>query len=76
MNDAFLAVLRCPLDPQRQTPLARQDQHLVCEACRVRFPIKHGLPVLVPDEAEWPEGIREARQLPCQQRHKSRKESS
>lgn len=77
MNDTFLALLRCPLDPQRQSPLTRHDQHLVCETCRVRFPIKHGLPVLVPDEAQWPEGIHNTHQLPCQQqRHKSHKESS
>ncbi|MCS6864379.1 MAG: hypothetical protein RMJ56_04315 [Gemmataceae bacterium] len=75
MNDTFLALLRCPFDPHRQTPLSRHDQFLVCDRCQVRFPIKHGLPVLVTDEAEWPPGIRHAHQLPCQQQQHPSTES-
>jgi uncharacterized protein len=65
VDDAFLAQLRCPLDPAREATLARDGQQLVCSRCAVRFPIKHGLPVLVPDEAELPPGTRELSQLPC-----------
>jgi uncharacterized protein YbaR (Trm112 family) len=66
MDDAFLAQLRCPLDPDREATLSREEQELVCSRCAVRFPIKQGLPVLVPDEAELPAKLREVSQLPCQ----------
>ena len=66
MDDAFLASLRCPLDPARDATLHRDDQSLVCSRCSVRFPIKQGLPILVPDEGELPAGIAELSQLACQ----------
>jgi uncharacterized protein len=65
MDDAFLAQLRCPLDPEREATLTRDEQQLVCSRCAVHFPIKQGLPVLIPDEAELPTGLRELSQLPC-----------
>jgi hypothetical protein len=68
MDDAFLARLRCPLDPAREAPLSRDQQSLVCGECAVRFPIKQGLPILVSDECELPEGVAELSQLPCQRR--------
>ena len=73
MDEAFLAQLRCPIDPERQATLSRDEQQLVCSGCGVRFPIKQGLPVLVPDEGELPEGMREVSQLPCQRRENRRK---
>jgi uncharacterized protein YbaR (Trm112 family) len=75
MDDAFLAQLRCPLDPQHEATLARDEQQLVCSGCAVRFPIKQGLPVLVPDEGELPAGMREVSQLPCQRRENRRRNS-
>jgi uncharacterized protein YbaR (Trm112 family) len=62
----LLQLLRCPWDPRRQTPLALQEGHLVCEQCALRFPIKDGFPVLVVEEAELPAGCRSLDQLPCQ----------
>jgi uncharacterized protein YbaR (Trm112 family) len=76
MDDTFLAQLRCPLDPQREATLSRNEQQLVCDNCHACFPIKQGLPVLVPDEAELPEGMREVSQLPCQRRENRRKNSN
>jgi uncharacterized protein YbaR (Trm112 family) len=76
MDPTFLAQLRCPLDPERKAALARDEQHLVCQGCSVRFPIKHGLPVLVPDEGELPTGMREVSQLPCQRRENRRKNAN
>lgn len=66
MDDAVLALLRCPLDPRRQATLSREQQVLVCSGCRVHFPIKNGLPILIPDEGELPFGVRSADRLPCQ----------
>ena len=73
MDDAFLAQLRCPLDPDREATLSRDEQQLVCSRCAVRFPIKQGLPVLIPDEGELPDGLREVSQLPCQRDANRRK---
>lgn len=73
MDAAFLAQLRCPLDPQRGATLSHDEQHLVCDSCRASFPIKQGLPVLVPDEVELPAGMKEVSQLPCQRRENRRK---
>ena len=73
MDDTFLAQLRCPIDPAREATLARDEQQLVCDCCKVRFPIKQGLPVLVPDEGELPAGMREVSQLPCQRRENRRR---
>jgi uncharacterized protein YbaR (Trm112 family) len=65
MDDAFLACLRCPIDPAREATLAREEQSLICSGCHARFPVKQGLPVLIPDEAELPPGVTRREQLPC-----------
>ena len=65
MDDAFLACLRCPFDPRREATLAREQQSLVCSGCRAIFPIKNGLPILIPDEAELPKGIDSPGRLSC-----------
>lgn len=68
MDDAFLAQLRCPIDPEREATLSREEQELVCSSCSVRFPIKQGIPVLIASEGELPAETRELSQLPCQRR--------
>ncbi len=72
MTDELLATLRCPIDPVRQAIIDRDGTVLLCRNCHVRFPIKNGIPVLVPDSAELPEPLREASQLPCQRRENRR----
>jgi uncharacterized protein YbaR (Trm112 family) len=76
MDDAFLAQLRCPIDPERQATLARDEQSLVCSGCVARFPIRHGLPILIADEVELPAGLHEMSQLPCQRRANRRKNAT
>jgi uncharacterized protein len=61
----FLQLLRCPLDPQRQTPLAEEEGHLVCPKCRARFRVRDGIPNLVKEEAELPPGVESLGQLPA-----------
>ena len=65
ISPELLDILRCPLDPSR-TRLTLEGDHLVCERCRLRYPIKDGFPVLVVEEAELPPGCESLRQLPCQ----------
>ncbi len=65
MDDSFLNHLRCPIDPRREATLTREDQILVCSGCACRFPMKQGLPILIPGEAEMPAGCESLDQLPC-----------
>jgi uncharacterized protein YbaR (Trm112 family) len=73
MDASFLDVLRCPIDPLRETSLNREEQALVCRQCKVHFPIRQGIPILVLREAEFPANIAEASQLPCVRRRRARK---
>jgi len=47
------------------------NNHLVCERCALRFPIKDGFPVLLVEEAELPTGCESTNQLPCQREGKT-----
>ncbi len=59
--------LRCPLDPgQTRLDLAEEETALVCQRCRLRFPIREGIPALLVEEAELPPGVRAIQDLPCQ----------
>lgn len=63
--DELLLLLRCPIDPKREATLTRDGQSLVCSGCAVHFPVKHGLPVLISDEARLPPSVRSRDHLPC-----------
>jgi uncharacterized protein YbaR (Trm112 family) len=65
INQELLDILRCPMDPSH-TRLSAEEDKLVCERCRVHFPIKDGFPVLVIEEAQLPPGCDGIDQLPCQ----------
>jgi uncharacterized protein len=69
----LLAILRCPLNPSK-TRLLLENDHLVCERCALRFPIRDGLPILVVEEAELPPGCKGTSQLPCQMELKMKNE--
>ena len=73
MHSSFLDVLRCPIDPLRETSLDREEQALVCRQCSVHFPIRQGIPILVLREAELPANCTAASQLPCVKSGRARK---
>lgn len=54
IDDEFLEIIRCPLTRSR---LARQGDSLVAQTGGLRYPIRDGIPVLLPEEAQLPEGI-------------------
>lgn len=56
ISEDFLQILRCPLDPKRQTALSIEGDRLVCPRCQLRYKIKDGFPVLIVEEAELPPG--------------------
>jgi uncharacterized protein YbaR (Trm112 family) len=53
ISDKLLAILACP---KCKAPLIRQQDRLVCTRpeCRLRYPIREGIPILLIDEAETP----------------------
>jgi uncharacterized protein YbaR (Trm112 family) len=65
ISPELMDILRCPLDPSN-TKVAQQGDRLICERCRLSFPIKDGLPIMVVEEAELPAGCSSIDQLPCQ----------
>ena len=65
ISPELLAILRCPLNPSK-TKLVLEGDHLLCERCALKFPIKDGFPVLVAEEADLPPGCESLSQLPCQ----------
>jgi uncharacterized protein YbaR (Trm112 family) len=69
ISSDLLNILRCPMDPSN-TRLRLDNDRLICERCATRFRIKDGLPVLIIEEAELPEGCASIEQLPCQREPK------
>jgi uncharacterized protein YbaR (Trm112 family) len=63
----LLDILRCPLDPGHTTRLDPEADGLVCQRCRLKFPIKEGIPCMLVEEAELPAGAASLSALPCQQ---------
>lgn len=49
LDPDFLKRLACPLCKK---PLQQREDRLVCRECGCRFPIRDGIPILLPDEAE------------------------
>jgi len=45
----MLEILACP---KCKGALQHAADSLVCQACRLRYPIRHGLPVLLVEEAQ------------------------
>jgi uncharacterized protein YbaR (Trm112 family) len=64
VTQEFLDMLRCPLDPSN-TRLDLVGDALVCQRCRLRYPIKDGIPCMLPEEAELPPRCTSLDSLPC-----------
>ena len=67
ISPELLAVLRCPLDPS-STRLEEGEGGLVCQRCRLVYPIREGIPCLLPEEARLPAGCSSLDALPCRQK--------
>jgi uncharacterized protein len=67
ISKELLDILRCPLDPTRSARLEQEADSLVCQRCRLKFPIKEGLPCMLVEEAQLPPGASSLQALPCQQ---------
>lgn len=60
----LLAILRCPLDGG-QSHLEEGDGALVCQRCRLAYPVRDGIACLIPEEATLPPGVERLDALPC-----------
>ena len=58
----LLDMLVCPLGKAK---LRSEGDKLVCTRCGLRFPVRHGIPVMLVDEAELPPGCQCIEDLPC-----------
>jgi len=47
----MLAILVCPVC-KGGLRLVEEGSGLICEACRLKYPIRDGIPVMLADEAE------------------------
>ena len=59
LDPKFLAVLACPADDARP-PLRQEGETLVCDVCGRVYPIRDGIPILLPEEATIPVKKQEA----------------
>jgi uncharacterized protein YbaR (Trm112 family) len=66
VTQEFLDLLRCPLDPSNSR-LDLVGDGLVCQRCRLKYPVKDGIPSMLPEEAELPPGCPSLDALPCRQ---------
>ena len=54
IDPQLLDLLRCPVT---RSPLKQEGDELVGEEGGLRYPIRDGLPVMLPEEAKLPEGV-------------------
>ena len=53
IDDELLDILACPLC---KTHVALESRKLVCTNCGRKYPIREGIPIMLIEEAELPEG--------------------
>jgi uncharacterized protein YbaR (Trm112 family) len=49
IDQKLLDILACPLC---KTPVKQEGDRLVCTQCGRRYPVRDGIPVMLPEEAE------------------------
>ena len=54
LNPELVKILACPADDNRP-PLRLAGDTLVCDQCGRVYPIRDGIPILLPEEATIPE---------------------
>jgi len=49
-----LEILRCPIT---RSPLRQEGDWLIAEVGGLRYPVRDGIPVMLPEEAQLPAGV-------------------
>jgi len=55
LDPKLVQILACPACDTRP-PLREVGDTLVCDVCRRVYPVRDGIPILLPEEAAIPEG--------------------
>ncbi|MBI3920012.1 MAG: Trm112 family protein [Armatimonadetes bacterium] len=55
IDPKLLEILACP-DCKGDIELWEEKERLVCKSCGKRYPIRDGIPIMLIDEAELPDG--------------------
>ena len=58
IDSELLAILACPVCDERP-PLEERGEYLVCTAAGHGFPVKDGIPHLLPESVIEPEALKE-----------------
>lgn len=66
VNPQLLDLLRCPLDTS--SALEETAEGLACRRCRLVYPVREGIPCMLPEEAALPAGCKSLDELPCKQK--------
>ena len=56
IDEKLLEILACP---DCKEPVKQEGDRIVCTGCGKRYPIRDGIPIMLIDEAEVPEGQQE-----------------
>src|SRR5262245_13767924 len=67
ISQQLLDLLRCPLDPGHAARLDQAGDALVCQRCRLEYPVREGIPCMLPEEAKLPPSCASLDALPCKQ---------
>jgi uncharacterized protein len=62
IKEELLALLVCPLG---RAPLRLEGETLVCTRCGLRYAINDGIPNMLYEEAQLPEGVKSISELEC-----------
>ena len=63
IDPGLLELLRCPLT---RSPLRQEGDFLIAEVGGLRYPVRDGLPVMLVEEAQLPQGVESLAQLKTQ----------
>ena len=66
-DERLLKLLRCPLT---RSSLRKDGDWLVAEEGGLAYPIRDGIPVLLPEEARLPDGVRSLDELKQKLQHR------
>ncbi len=49
MDDSLLKILACPAC---KANVVRENDNLICQSCKKKYPIKNGIPIMLVEEAQ------------------------